>query len=169
MKKVQAKKLIALLALLLLSSGCKDPGLPALYNYSNPLMVGEKKIFVEIARTPEQKTQGLSGRQKLTDSQGMLFIFDNPPSIPPLSKGGAREVRPAFWMKDMKFDLDLIWIREGKIIGITANVPHPKSMTDILPSYSPPANVDQILEVNAGWSKRNGVKAGDEIKVIDQN
>ena len=96
--------------------------------------------------------QGLSGRPRLTNSQGMLFNFGT-------------STTPGFWMKDMNFDLDFIWIRDGKIIGITPNVPAPaqdkKFDTASLPTYYPPSAVNQVLEVNAGWAEKNNVTVGD--------
>jgi len=172
------KKLIPLLAVILLSSACGSAQLSPTDVYSNPLTVGNKKILVEIADTPQKKQQGLSGREKLKDNQGMLFDFSD-----------VDNALPGFWMKQMKFDLDLIWIKNnpstvstgaqggeqsrttgsGRIVGITADVPHPQSEDDKLPLYYPPGPVDQVLEVNAGWSRENGIKIGDEVKLIDKN
>ena len=115
--------------------------------------MGSHKIFVGLAKSNEEKRQGLSDREKLSDSQGMLFDFT-----------GETNARPGFWMKDMRFDLDLIWIKNKKIIGITANVPSPKNAGDKLPLYSPPSPVDMVLEVAAGWSERQKIKVGDEVK-----
>jgi uncharacterized membrane protein (UPF0127 family) len=172
------KKAIAILCLCLLSNGCSLTSSPP---YSTPLLVGQKKIFVEVVNTPEKMAQGLSGRERLTDEQGMLFDFSTPP-YPPLNKEGNSGIRPAFWMKGMKFDLDLIWIKNNKIIGITPNVPAPQTSSTspafgTLPSqgeetlkvYSPPTEVDMVLEVNAGWCEKNEIKIGDPIKLITDN
>lgn len=127
--------------------------------------MGNKKILVEAADTPQKKQQGLSGREKLNDNQGMLFDFPN--------DDGAR---PGFWMKDMLFDLDIIWIKNnpstssGRIISITPNVPAPFKDKGLgikdkhLPLYYPPDEIDQVLEVNAGWSRENEVEVGDEVR-----
>lgn len=126
--------------------------------YNQIIFVGNKKLNVQIVKTEKEMEQGLSGRNKLSDSEGMLFDF-------------GKLNRPAFWMKDMNFDLDLIWIANKKVVGITNDVPAParnwKLEIGNLPTYSPPTNVDMVLEVNAGWSKENGIKIGDE--VIDKN
>jgi uncharacterized membrane protein (UPF0127 family) len=157
----EPKKIAALLvALGLLAAGCQaanqSPG------YTTPLKVGGTKIFVKVAKSDEEKRQGLSGQEKLRDEQGMLFDFTQ-----------EAEARPGFWMKEMKFDLDLIWIKKnpstgsGRIIGITANVPSPKNADDKLPLYSPPSPIDMVLEVTAGWSERHKVKVGDEVEFVN--
>lgn len=149
-KNFSLQKIFGAVSVAMIFTGCAIN--QRIENYDTPLLVGKKKIFVFIAKTPEEKRQGLSGREKLKDGQGMLFDFT-----------GDDEARPVFWMKDMKFDLNLIWIREGKIIGITPNVPHPNSPSDKLPVYSPPSEIDMVLEVNAGWSEKYNVKIGDHV------
>ncbi len=103
--------------------------------------------------------QGLSGKTKMADNEGMLFDFGN------------KEGTPGFWMKDMKFNLDFIWIDQNKIVGITANVPAPvddnglKIRDNDLPTYYPPSVVNQVLEVNSGWTEKNKIKTGDEVRL----
>lgn len=101
--------------------------------------VGSKKIVVELAVTSDQKTQGLSGRTSLAKSAGMLFVF----------KPAEQQ---AFWMKDMKFALDIVWVANNKIVGVERNVPMPLpgTTTSQLPTYESPAAIDYVLEVNAG-------------------
>lgn len=127
------------------------------YNYNKIYKVGGQNLQIEIADTPEKMAAGLSGRPSLNSNQGMLFDFKN------------QKVFPQFWMKDMNFNLDLIWIADGKIVGITPNVPAPvkdqgsKIKDAAVPSYSPPKPVDQVLEVNAGWSEKNNIEVGEEV------
>ncbi|MBI3232412.1 MAG: DUF192 domain-containing protein [Candidatus Doudnabacteria bacterium] len=152
MKICNSKKtILCFVAIGLLSVSCNEPDPVGLYNA--PIAIGNKKIFVEVANTNEKKTQGLSGRKKLTDNQGMLFDFAR-----------INNARPGFWMKEMNFDLDLVWIKDEKIIGITPDVPRPSSPGDKLPLYYPPAPIDAVLEVNAGWSEKNKIEVGDEVR-----
>ncbi len=146
------RKLSIILALLALSFGCLSKAHDV--NYSHKLQVGKQKLMAEIVQTPEAMQQGLSERTSMQDNEGMLFDL------------GSTKKIPAFWMKDMKFNLGLIWIAEGKIIGITSNVPAPTGSGQ-LPTYRPPAPVNQVLEVNAGWTEKNDIKVGDEIKLND--
>jgi uncharacterized membrane protein (UPF0127 family) len=91
----------------------------------------------------------------MADNQGMLFDF------------GATPSGVAFWMKDMKFNLDFIWIAQnpstgsGQVVGITPNAPKPNSPSDPLPDFYPPEPVNQVLEVNAGWTQKNNISVGD--------
>jgi uncharacterized protein len=122
---------------------------------SKTLSVGDKAtVTIEIADTPEKQQRGLSYRESLEESAGMLFSFNAP-------------TRPAFWMFEMKFPLDMIWIRDNSIVFIHENVPAPTSGTpdSELPVYQPPVDIDSILEVNAGWVKKNGIVVGDSVKM----
>jgi uncharacterized membrane protein (UPF0127 family) len=80
--------------------------------------------------------------------------------------GSETEAMPRFWMKDMRFDLDIVWIKDNKIIGIAKNIPKPAAGTadEKLPTYSPPSPIDQVLEVNAGWTDKYKIKTGDEVR-----
>ena len=117
--------------------------------------VGSKTIKVEIANTASTRSKGLSGRASLPNDTGMLFVFEDKSTV------------PTFWMKDMLIPLDIIWIKEGKIIKIDENVPAPaKGTSDTkLQTYSPGKQIDFVLEVNAGFSKNNNIKAGDSVEL----
>ncbi len=104
------------------------------------------KIDVEIVETNKDKAKGLGGRDVLNDDQGMLFVYDNPDYY-------------TFWMKGMRFDIDFLWINNKKIVDITENVSH----LDEQRIYSSREPVDRILEVNAGFIRKNNIKIGDEI------
>jgi len=111
-------------------------------------------ISAEIADTAAKRAKGLSGRTTLTDNSGMLFILDPPGS------------QPAFWMKDMAFPLDIIWIKGGVITKIDANVPVPAAGTadKNLTLYKPDSPVDQVLEVNAGFCFKNNITKGNSVQ-----
>ena len=151
------RKTIFVLCLALLAASCdktSSPISPA-YNYNTPLEIGSQTLTVEIATSPEAMQQGLSDRISMGKNQGMLFDF------------GAVPVNTSFWMKDMRFNLDFIWIEQNKIVGITPDVPAPTHLNTNLPSYYPPSPVNQVLEVNAGWAKENNSKSGDEVKLVN--
>ena len=113
------------------------------------LKIGDATFSVEVANTTTTRMRGLSGRNPLKDGEGMLFVFDKPGNY-------------SFWMKDMKFALDFVWIRGDRVVGITENVPPPAPNTSLfsLKNYYPPEDVDKVLELNAGEVKRYGVQAG---------
>lgn len=117
------------------------------------ILIGDKTFTVEVARTPEEKAQGLSGREPLNRNAGMLFVFD-PPTI------------PSFWMREMKFALDFVWIDENlTVVEITKDVPPPTPETPLqgLPQYSPKSEVRYVLEINAGESR--GLLIGDRVTI----
>lgn len=122
-------------------------------NYSTPIQVANHKLLVEVVNTDESRAQGLSGRAKLESNQGMLFDFTN-----------SNIKQPSFWMKDMKFDIDIIWIFNGSVIGITPNIPAPTDPSN-LPSYGPPGDITHVLEVASGWSAKQKIKIGDKVKL----
>ena len=132
---------------------------PSIPNGSSPptpktkeIKVGRITLNIEVANTPDARKMGLSGRDGLNDKNGMLFVFE---------KGSF----PTFWMKDMKFPLDFIWIKNGKITKIEKNVPAPApGVPDRqLNFYHPDYPIDYVLEVNGGFSDKNSLKADDSI------
>lgn len=115
------------------------------------IKVGGANVEVEIADTDDNRAQGLSDRKKLDEGKGMLFDFTN-----------TDYKEPGFWMKDMFISIDMIWINDGKIIGITPNVPLPEKNKE-LEIYYPPSEVTHVLEVPAGWSVKNNLNIGDAV------
>lgn len=115
------------------------------------IMIAGKTLTVELAQTPFVWAKGLSGRDSLAEDRGMLFVFPNVD-------------RHSFWMKDMKFSIDIIWINEGKVIDIAPNLQ--PNLDNPLPSYLPRLPVKFVLEVKAGFSEKNGLKIGDGVKVL---
>ena len=98
------------------------------------LQVGKKSFTVEVADTPDKRQQGLSGRSVLADGTGMLFIFDTPGQY-------------GFWMKDMNFAIDIIWIDENyRIIDIDENL-LPETYPKV---FYPDQPIKFVLEVPAG-------------------
>jgi len=117
------------------------------------IKVGEVSILVEVADTQEARNKGLSGRDSIAENEGMLFVFE------------ALDKKHAFWMKDMKFAIDIIWINDGKIAQISKVVspPDPGTPDRILPLYIPDAPADYVLEVAAGFSDKNGLITGNPV------
>jgi uncharacterized protein len=115
------------------------------------IQVNSTIINAEVVQTKEQLAKGLSGREKLTESQGMLFVLSN-------------NIIPSFWMKEMNFPLDIIWINDNKIVDISQNVPIPDS-SGYLPTFKPCCPSNFVLEVNAGFALKNNIKIGDGIIV----
>lgn len=114
------------------------------------LNLGEHELIVEIADTDISRTQGLSGRTEI-GADGMLFIFP-------------QDTQPGFWMKDMQFDLDFIWIKDGKVVQVMTDIPKPDPGQPLtsLPTYMPDQLIDSMLEVPAGFVEQYQIQVGDQ-------
>lgn len=114
------------------------------------LSVGDWTIQAEIADTAVKREQGLSGQAKLGDNEGMLFIFDQPGVY-------------AFWMKEMRFPLDIIWFdAAGRVRGLAANLA-PESFPKL---FTPPGPIKYALEINAGAVAEHQIKMGDQLNFL---
>lgn len=116
------------------------------------ITIGTQNLAVEIMTSPRDWEKGLSGRDTLPPDTGMLFRFP-------------RDHVPIFWMKDMKFPIDIIWINDNFIVDIVKNVPVPQDAN--LPTYSPHKPVDTVLEVPAGYSDSHGWGPGIEMIIYE--
>ena len=118
------------------------------------LKIGTSNVKIEIADSAEERRKGLGGRQSLATDSGMLFIFETP------GKYG-------FWMKGLSFPLDMIWVRDKKVVDVIKNalVPETGTKDEDLPIYMPREEVDMVLEVNGGFADGNGIKIGDIVEV----
>ena len=112
--------------------------------------IGNNVLSVEIADTDTKRAQGLSGRTALAENAGMLFIFDVPGFY-------------NFWMPNMRFPIDIIWIDENRhIIGIVENAP-PINPEEAAVQYAPPAPIAYALETQAGFSAEHNIAAGQRV------
>jgi uncharacterized membrane protein (UPF0127 family) len=115
--------------------------------------IGDATFTVDLATTGPQRSQGLSGRDPLAPGAGMLFVFPG-------------ENRFVFWMKEMRFPLDIVWINaECRIVDITLNAPAPppdQALAD-LPRFSPSELARYVLEIHAGEAAAQGINAGDMV------
>ncbi len=108
-------------------------------------------VDVEVVSGKKDTERGLQGRQGLGPNKGMLFVFDH-------------DDRYRFWMKDVKFPIDIIWLdRQDRIVAVGENVP--PCVADPCPVYMPPAEARYVLEVGAGFSRAHGLKPGGRVKV----
>jgi len=107
-------------------------------------------INSEIADSADTRALGFMFRKKLSEHHGMLFIFPS-------------ENVYAFWMKNMEFALDIIWVSgEGKIVDISKDcLPCGKTYCT---SIVPVSKAKYVVEVNSGFCQRHNIKIGDQIK-----
>lgn len=110
------------------------------------IKINNLTLKAEIAETYGERAQGLSGREFVSDDQGMFFLFKEPGRYP-------------FWMKGMKFPIDIIWLdKDLKIIEITKGA-QPESFPEI---FQPTGSAKYVLEINAGLSDKYDLKEGDK-------
>jgi len=69
----------------------------------------------------------------------------------------------AFWMKGMRFPIDIIWLRNDRIVGFETNVPFEEGGNG--PTVRPRELVDAVLEVPAGYSTARGWRIGDPVRL----
>jgi uncharacterized protein len=108
-------------------------------------------VTAEVADDEASRQRGLSGRDSLDPDSGMLFLLPGD--------------SPSFWMKGMRFPIDIVWIKGARVVDVTAGVPPPAGTNAALATYSPDRPADRVLEVNAGWAARHGVGRGDRVRV----
>lgn len=116
--------------------------------------INYKNLNVFVADQPEEQRLGLSIRDQLPESEGMVFTYDQ------LQK-------PSFWMKGMKFPIDIIWIRNNRVVDLSLYLqPEPGKEDRQLKLYTPKTEVDMVLEVSSGWATKNDIQLGDEVKLL---
>lgn len=111
--------------------------------------IGEAYFNFELADTEIKRTQGLSGREPLSDTEAMVFVFDS-------------ESRHCFWMKDMKFNLDILWFDSNKkLVFEKRNVApdtYPQNFCSDVPSR-------YVVEVTAGVAEKNQIQMGSTLDI----
>lgn len=111
------------------------------------IQIGGVLLKVEVQDTDSLREKGLSGRESLGENEGMLFVFDEPG-------------RYGFWMKDMNFPIDIIWIdSERTVVEVTKEV-----APDTFPkTFYSQKTVRYIVETKAGFTRENNVQPGDKV------
>jgi uncharacterized membrane protein (UPF0127 family) len=106
-------------------------------------------ISAFIADTNEKRTNGLSRVENLDKDQGMLFVLDYPST-------------QGFWMKEMNFPIDIIWINDNRtIIDVKPNL-QPCVSTFLCPVHSPSNNARYVLETSAGFAESHSIQVGSK-------
>ena len=108
-----------------------------------------QELRVSVVRTPEESAKGLSGRTGLGTGEGMLFVFDT-------------EAIYRFWMKDMLFSIDILWLSgTGEVVYIQENA-SPETYPAV---FTPHAPARYVLELPAGFVKDYTVAIGDIVRL----
>jgi len=113
------------------------------------IRVADRDVMVTIADTPTMQQRGLGGRAGLGPDEGMLFVF-------------SKDAPYSFWMKDMRFSIDIIWLSStGTVITIASNV-----SPDTYPqSFAPTAPARYVLELPAGFARTYNLRVGDTVQL----
>lgn len=137
------QKLFQTIGLVLLAAGISiatfifsAPG-AATMRHDREITINGQTLKLEIANTPSAIVQGLSGRKTMAQDEGMLFVMPN-------------VEYQSFWMKDMKFAIDIVFLREGRVVDVVTLEP-PKAFT--IPRHTSKAEADMVLELRAGKAK----------------
>jgi uncharacterized protein len=134
---------IAMSALVVRSgSGCQENNLG-----SDTLLISNQEFEAKIAHDVKTRQQGLSGKTCLGDNQAMLFLFEN------------SDVH-CFWMKDMKFAIDILWFDESRRLVHQEQNVSPDSYPK---NYCPPSAAKYVVEANAGTSSHYGWQLKDKL------
>ena len=117
------------------------------YRSDKTASINSKAIKAEVVSTQAERAQGLSGRPCIETNQGMLFVFDKPGRYP-------------FWMKDMQFPIDIVWIdADHKVVGLDINVD-----PSTYPDYFVAEKLAQyVLELQANRAKDLKVDLGTQV------
>lgn len=108
---------------------------------------GAVVVSVEVAQSDAERARGLMYRKGLSDGSGILFIFDS-------------EAQHNFWMKNVKFPIDIVWIDSNfMVVDITRGAL--PCVTEPCTLYSPGEPARYVLEVSGGFASGNGVEIGN--------
>lgn len=128
----------------------KDPETPPKLRMGKVTFLEAKNetISVEITENDHDRQRGLMYRKSMPDDRGMIFWFKDVENH-------------AFWMHNTCIPLDMLYIdTDGLIVGIEENTP---TMSDDTFEVGCPSQY--VLEVNAGWTRTHGVRAGQKVRI----
>jgi uncharacterized protein len=125
---------------------CATFGMPT----NGTVHVGDKSIITERVYTESGRQNGLSGRQCIKENQAMLFVFDK-----------ADQTNHCFWMKDMRFGIDMIWLdSDKKVVNIVRDV-QPQTYPQ---SFCPERPTEYVMEIKQNTAKSLGLEIGTVVK-----
>lgn len=127
--------------------GQSDEG-PA-WSFTRLLRVGDALFQVAVADSVEKRMQGLSGVPAMGANEGLYFMYSTPQPL-------------AFWMKDMRFPIDIVWIDQNqRVIHIMENLT-PQTYPRV---FGPRRPAQYVLEINAGRARETGIAVGDSVRL----
>jgi len=147
------KILIVLLLFLLLAGGIVFYQFQSYGNVktNGKVTIGKNVFNIETVKSEKDKQIGLTKYKSIKENQGMLFAFDT-------------ENKYSFWMKNMKFPIDIIFINNDEIVDYVENATPPAPDTEPA-TYEPQLPVNYVLEIKSGLVKKYNIKTGDKISI----
>ncbi|MBI2613704.1 MAG: DUF192 domain-containing protein [Candidatus Levybacteria bacterium] len=122
----------------------------SLFNKNSTATINNHTFKLIIASSQKEREVGLSETKSLPQDQGMIFLFEKPDYY-------------SFWMKNMTFPIDIIYINKDEIVTIQSNVQPPKnSESPVIYTSEKPS--DKVLEITSGLSEKYSFKKGDKVK-----
>jgi len=128
----------------------------SVYDYEvRKITIDDVMLDVEIADDSEKTSRGLMFREMLPENRGMLFIFDE-------------ERKYQFWMMNMKFNIDMIWLdASGKVVHIVEDAaPCIDAAHTSLCTFSPDEPAKYVLEVNSGFVQQHGINENSVMRIL---
>lgn len=104
---------------------------------------------MKVADTPALREKGLSGKDPLLPLEGLLFVFPQDGSY-------------SFWMKDMKFSIDILWISSDGYIVHALQALSPESYPH---TFTSPEPARYVLELPSGFMERHEIFVGDKVNL----
>lgn len=145
------KALVLVLLVLVVGSlsffifGSKNKDIPL---SSGSISLCKTQVSYGLADSDNERKRGLSGRSGISEGEGLLFVFKEP-------------TIPSFWMKDMNFPIDIVWIDENKkIVDITEDF----SIDSYPQTKSPVSKISYALEVRSGFAKDHHCIIGSAVE-----
>lgn len=108
------------------------------------LNIGDQRYILEVADSDEARSQGLSGRESMSQNKGMIFVYE-------------QEAASCFWMKDMNFALDIIWLDSAHKVVHMEQGAAPESYPE---KFCSPEAARYVIELNSGEAARANIAPG---------
>ncbi len=130
-------------------------GMQRWYWPQEKIMLAGEELNVLVAKSIYQQNKGLGERESIHPYDGMLFPF-------------VLLDKHAMVMRDMEFAIDIIWFYNSEVVDIASNIEPEGDLPDYaLHKYFPRKDANFVLEVEAGWADKNGLKIGDKLEIVD--
>lgn len=148
-------KLILVCLSLVLVAGCAIPTDTTFVTASTDIVFTNDDATVVHAYVADQSAEhqlGLGNVESLSDGYGMVFVFST-------------MAERSFWMKNVPYPIDIIWLQDSEIVAITAHVPDadPDAPDATLPTYSANMPINGAIELPAGFSEEHGITVGQTV------